>query len=79
VLRGFTPRGADATWIASAHGGQFMVARQPDRKPGEPYGDVRWENSGVAYIARKKPNELELPATLSNRLSNYDPWIKDSQ
>lgn len=77
VLREWSPGNPDSIWLAKALNGEYFLAQQPDRKPGEQYGNAKWEKSGVIYIARKKPNELELPATLSNRLSNYDPWVKD--
>lgn len=79
IMRGWGPRGPDSIWSDSVRDGEYFIARQPDRKPNEQYGTATWEKGGVVYMAIKNPGVLELPATLANRLSNYDPWIRDSR
>lgn len=78
ILRGYRPKMMTLTWIMAASDGQTFSAKQPDRKSGEPYGDAVWSRMGgsVIYIAKASPNQLSLPATLENRLSNYDAWVR---
>jgi hypothetical protein len=74
ILRGLVPKHGSLTWLVSADGGEYFVAKQPDRKPGEPYGDAAWVKGALVYIETKTPDVLALPATIENRLSNYEPF-----
>jgi hypothetical protein len=76
ILRGYRPKMMTNTWIMAATNGQTFSAKQPDRKSGEPFGDAAWNKGGVIYIAKAQPNYLALPASLENRLSNYDAWVR---
>lgn len=76
ILRGYRPKMMTNTWIMAATNGQTFSAKQPDRKSGEPYGDAVWSKGSVIYIAKAQPNYLALPASLENRLSNYDAWVR---
>jgi hypothetical protein len=76
ILRGYRPKMSTNTWIMAATNGQTFSAKQPDRKSGEPYGDAVWNKGSVIYIAKAQPNYLALPASLENRLSNYDAWVR---
>lgn len=76
ILRGYHPKMMTNTWIMAATNGQTFSAKQPDRTSGEPFGDAVWNKGSVIYIAKAQPNYLALPASLENRLSNYDAWVR---
>jgi hypothetical protein len=76
ILRGYRPRMMTNTWLMAVMNGQTFSAKQPDRKPGEPFGDAVWSKGSVIYIAKDYPNRLGLPAGVEDRLSNYDAWVR---
>jgi hypothetical protein len=77
ILRNYRPKMMTNTWIMAASNGQTFSAKQPDRKPGEIFGTAQWSKGGsVIFIAKANPNQLNLPASLENRLSNYDAWVR---
>lgn len=76
VLRGWIPGPSSLTWLMAAREGEYFTAAQPDREPGEQYGTPAWIKSGVIFLELKDPNRLQIPATLENRLSRYEPWTR---
>lgn len=74
ILRGWKPASTSLTWSALIRDGEFLLGGRSYCKPTEACGQAKWEKGGVIFIEVKDPTRLMLPASLENRLSNYQPF-----